>query len=413
MSKELKGTELLMKSQALERTNASGVCVFGMKIVFIVPHFPPHIGGGEQLYKDVCLSLIEKGNEVRVITSSSGGVTGHKTYEGIEVWYCDWKMMFGHPIVQISDIAEHVKWCDIVHTTIYSTAIKSIRQADKEHKPSVVTVHEVMGEKWFWFEKNFFKALAFRTYEGLIMKASKNVHVVSESTGRDYKKSGRYSGRVFKIYNFLNLPADEEVAKENISFHELFSLKDEERGILYFGRPAPNKGIFVLLEAINEIKEELKGKNVFFCMILSKDPAGGRKRALEYIENNGLKEIIRIKDSLPRLQLLKVLSGADLVVIPSITEGFGYAACEACHYKRPVISSDGGSLPEVVSGKCLFYENRNARDLAGKLLEYVNNGTDNFDDVADKVFDRGEIVEQYLEMYRCILGRDTEGEQCT
>ena len=28
-----------------------------MKITWIVPHFPPHIGGGERLYMDVCLFL--------------------------------------------------------------------------------------------------------------------------------------------------------------------------------------------------------------------------------------------------------------------------------------------------------------------------------------------------------------------
>ena len=379
-----------------------------MKITFIVPHFPPHIGGGEQLYKDVCEGLIRKGHQVRVVTSNSGGVTGHRNYEGIEVWYCDWKLLFGHPIVRASDITEHVRWCDIVHTTIYSTAIKSIREADKHNKPSVVTVHEVMGKKWFWFEKNFLKAVAFRAYEHLILKASVNVHVVSCATERDYKKSGRYNGRVFMIYNFLNLPGDEEVQAQDISFHEFFGLGEDEKGILYFGRPAPNKGIFVLLEAINLVKEKIRGRGLFFCMILSKSPAGGRKKVLDLIEKNGLGDIVRVKDPLPRMSLLKVLSGADLVTIPSVTEGFGYAACEACHYKRPVISSDGGSLSEVVSGRCLFFRNMDASDLARKILEYTDNGTENFADVPEKIFDKERIIGQYLDMYGEILQKARE-----
>ncbi len=374
-----------------------------MKITYIVPHFPPHIGGGEQLYHDVCVGLVQRGNQVRVLTSNSGGVTGKRSFDGLDVYYFNWKLVFGHPIVNISDIKEHVKWCDIVHTTIYSTAIKSIKTAERENKPCVTTVHEVMGKKWSWFVKSPLKSAAFSFYERMILKKADNVHVVSESTGRDYLKSGRYRGRVFRIYNFLDLPDDSEIKEQSISFSKLFELGEEEKGILYFGRPAPNKGIYVLLDAIRLLKEELKGSSIFFCMILAPNPAGDRERVSRIIEESGLGDHVRIRNSLGRKELLKVLSEADLCVVPSVTEGFGYAACEACHYNRPIIASDGGSLPEVVSGKCLFFRNRDASDLADKLREYIKNGTSNFEEIPMKVFDRDRIIDEYLDMYKVML----------
>ena len=374
-----------------------------MKITFVVPHFPPHVGGGEQLYFDVCKSLMERGHEIRVVTSCSGGILGHQTYEGIDVYYCNWKMAFGHPIVRTSDISGHIKWCDIVHTAIYSTALKTVKTAKKIGKPCVTTVHEVMGDKWRWFEKNPLKAAAFGIYESLIINSAENVHVVSNATKRDYLKFAKNPGKCFMIYNFLNLPPDSKVRDASIDFRDFFDLKEDELGILYFGRPASNKGIFVLLDAIKEIKEDLKDKHVFFCMILAKDPEKGRRRALDLITEYGIQDHVRIKQSLPRIDLLKVVSGADACVIPSITEGFGYSACEACYYHRPVIASDGGSLPEVVSGKALFFKNKDRSDLARQIRKYINDPDGCFEDQPEKTFDKSRMIDEYEKMYEEML----------
>ncbi len=385
-----------------------------MNITFIVPHFPPHVGGGEQLYYDVCTGLVQRGHNVRVVTSSSGGVSGHRKMGDIDVWYCDWKLFFGHPIVCSKDIKEHVRWSDIVHTAIYSTAPKSVSISKKYSKPCVVTIHEVMGDKWSWFEKNAVKASLFRLYENHIINSAENVHVVSHATKRDYLKFSKRPGNIFMIYNFLDLPSKEEIKSSNINFRDLFSLQQNERGILYFGRPAPNKGIFVLIEAIKIFREKYKSAtgsdpDMRFCMILSPHPVNGRERVNKLIKEYDLADIVRIHEPLERKDLLKVVSESDLCVIPSVTEGFGYSACEACYYKRPVISSDGGSLPEVVSGTSLFFENKNAGDLADKLMEYAVNGCEYFEAIPEKKFEKEMIIDEYIKMYESLLGMKKEG----
>lgn len=57
-------------------------------------------------------------------------------------------------------------------------------------------------------------------------------------------------------------------------------------------------------------------------------------------------------DESERLALLKQ---ASVVLLPSLSEGFGRVAAEALHLGIPVIASDRGALPEVVSsyGQCL------------------------------------------------------------
>ena len=380
-----------------------------MKITWIVPHFPPHIGGGEKLYMDICLFLKERGEEVRVVTSSSGGIKGYRNVKGIPVWYCDWPLLFGHPAVRMSDIMPHVKWCDIVHTSIYSTALKANLAAFLNGKKCVTTIHEVMDRKWFWFEKNPLKAAAFFIYERLIVYSCPFVHVVSRATSSDYRAAGGRCKKPFMIYNYPDLPPVSDIEKEDISFREYFSLKEGERGILFFGRPAKNKGIFVLLKALSLLPEsEIASAKVRFCFILARDPEPEYRKAVQMIRELDLSGYITVKTPLPRLKLLKVLSGADCCIIPSVTEGFGYAAAEACALKRNVISSDAGSLKEVVGGPCLFFRNRDASDLADKLSAYMKRDTEAFRTEKEKRFNKNRITEHYMDMYRSLVNEEKE-----
>ena len=229
-------------------------------------------------------------------------------------------------------------------------------------------------------------------------------HVVSNATLNDYMSATNGRGKAYMIYNFPNLPDASEIENEDISFRECFKLKEGMRGILYFGRPAPNKGIFVLFRAIKLLADEgALPDSIRFCMILAPNPPADYKKALKTIKQYGIEDYLVIRPSMERNRLLKVLSGADCCVIPSITEGFGYTAVEACHYKVPLICSDGGSLPEVVSGKCLFFENRNPDDLALKLKQYMDKGLAVFSDVEEKTFDRDMILREYMNMYKDIL----------
>ena len=65
-------------------------------------------------------------------------------------------------------------------------------------------------------------------------------------------------------------------------------------------------------------------------------------------------------------ELRALLRAVDCVVVPSLAEGFGFSTIEAAAMGKPVIASDAGSLPEVVSGKHLFFSSKNHLDLAEK-----------------------------------------------
>ena len=50
------------------------------------------------------------------------------------------------------------------------------------------------------------------------------------------------------------------------------------------------------------------------------------------------------------IEVAKLVAGADLLLMPSLYEGFGLPVLEAMKVGTPVVSSDRGSLPELVEG---------------------------------------------------------------
>ena len=88
--------------------------------------------------------------------------------------------------------------------------------------------------------------------------------------------------------------------------------------------------------------------------------------------------------------------------MPSVTEGFGLTAIEACEAGKKVIHSSGGSLPEVTFGEVIEFENRNSIDLARKLGGIIL-GNIKFDKKKKKDFSKDAISNEYINTYKKII----------
>lgn len=375
-----------------------------MKICFVLPHFYPYIGGGEKLFYDFARGLSERGHEVRVVARNVGKeYLGYKKIGKLDVYYCQWKSMFGHPIPHKKDIVEHIKWCDVVHTSIFTPAAIVSRLARIYKKPSVMTVHEVRGEKWFWVE-NAFKASLFWIYEQYVCRQKYDVyHAVSEATKRDYLK---YCGRknVVRVYNAVS-EMDIDIAKTaDLDLYQYFGIEETDRVFLYYGRPGKTKGVDIYRNALIKIKNDNPHlESVKFCFVLGAEPVKLHRRFEKSMVDNELSDMVVIKDSVARNNLCKFILQADYVVVPSVTEGFGLSALEACQMDKKIIYSDGGALKEVVYGPCLCFENRNSDQLAEHIQSVIDKGNEAFKLVPFREFPFEDMIDGIEDIYHGLL----------
>lgn len=378
-----------------------------MKVCYILPHFYPYVGGGEQAFLDLIEALLKKKIEARVVTSSMDGKNIHQQYKGIDIYYYNWKSLFGHPLVQKKDLIEHIKWADVVHTAVYSPVRTACKLARKLKKPSIVTAHEVLGKRWFWIENNKIKALLFKLYETYVVKAKcYYFHTPSYATKTDLEKCNKKA----KIENIYWIVKEEKIKqeKETKKFYQYFGITEQDRVFLNYGRPGKTKGVFVYLNAIEEVVKTLNKKeleHIKFCFIMAKYPEAEREKFIKQVKDHHLENYVVVKESVERKDLENYILCADYIVVPSITEGFGLSAIEACNAGKKLIYSSGGSLPEVTFGDVLEFINQDSGDLANKLVKVIKNEID-FTKKQRKDFSKETITEKMITLYNKVIDEE-------
>jgi glycosyltransferase involved in cell wall biosynthesis len=121
---------------------------------------------------------------------------------------------------------------------------------------------------------------------------------------------------------------------------------------LFMGAIGNRKGIFDLLDVIAEHKQDLFGK-----MKLTIGGNGEIKRLKEFLEYNKLSELVIYKGWVSGELKKKLFQESDVYILPSYNEGLPISILEAMTYGLPVISTNVGGIPEVITNYfngCIF-----------------------------------------------------------
>lgn len=86
------------------------------------------------------------------------------------------------------------------------------------------------------------------------------------------------------------------------------------------------------------------------------------------IDALGIRASVRQLNNLNDEDLVTLYNVADMLVFPSISEGFGWPPLEAMACGCPVIASNAGSLPEICGDACLYVNATNT----GEIAEAIN-----------------------------------------
>ena len=113
---------------------------------------------------------------------------------------------------------------------------KARKLARKYHKPSVLTVHEVRGTKWYW-TTDFVHATGSLMVEEYSCRQPFDVyHAVSDSTKRDFHKFCGKNKKVIRVYNANEM--NPKIAENSrIDVREYFGIPQTDKVFLYYGRP--------------------------------------------------------------------------------------------------------------------------------------------------------------------------------
>ncbi len=145
-------------------------------------------------------------------------------------------------------------------------------------------------------------------------------------------------------------------------FRPLPGVKKKKGNIIFVGNIEDGKkGFAYLLKAMSRID-----RRVTVTAVEGGSPH--HKVTDRLMEKFGLEGRVVFTGKTSNDELVRHYSEAELAVVPSVYEGFGFPAAEAMACGVPVVSSDGGALPEVVGDAGVVVP---ARD-EGALADAIN-----------------------------------------
>jgi len=179
----------------------------------------------------------------------------------------------------------------------------------------------------------------------------KNIFCISKQIKKNYDFLGYKKKTIL-----MPLGYDKKIFKRKNNKNKIFTIS-------YFGRISPEKGIHILIKAL----EKVEFKFNFFL-------------DTGHIEDkNYFKEILKkLKKILPssyislincnHFEIANFMSKSDLVVLPSIyEEQYGRVIQESVACGSLVIGSRVGAIPEIIKDNDLLFEKNNYRQLATKI----------------------------------------------
>lgn len=282
-----------------------------------------------------------------------------------------------HRIDDSSSKAQELMWVDEYVDYIYYNrkVAQSIEDLDREEDFDIIYIHDFqhipLGSMLTLLKPKIFRwhipierelipeswlpsmELYLSKYDAIIVSSNRYVNPLRELG---------YRGSIHVLYPYIDPKQYATPNKEDIEkFSEKFGLKPDDRVILVVARMDPMKGQDRAIKALKLVKHRIPEAKLVLVgdgsFSSSKNGVGLSKgeRWAGYLSSLarelGVEDSVIMTGYVTQRELEAAYSRADLVLLPSIVEGFGLAVVEGWLYKKPsVVSSRAGVSDLIING---------------------------------------------------------------
>jgi D-inositol-3-phosphate glycosyltransferase len=377
-----------------------------MHICFVLEYYYPHVGGAEILFQHLAEGLVKAGHACDVVTCRLPGTRAEEEINGVQVHRVPVPRIgdrYWFTVLALAASWKYAREADVIHTMVYNGAFPARFVALLRKKPVIVHVFEVIGSKWHLLGIPPLLAMVYRLLEKIVLAIPFDAYsCISLSTKAALRNAGISESRLFLAYPGIDYtlfdPGRKGLSRDEV--RRRLGVSEDRFLYTFYGRPGFVKGVQQLTAAVPLIKERLTRSTLL--LILSRKPESGRLRVAQEARDLRLVpgEDIIIIDPVPRQELPSYIAASDCVVVPSLSEGFGFTCVEACAMQRPVVATTAGSLPEVVSGQYVLVEPGSAEALAEGVVRISRN---EYQRSEEKRFLWEDHVKRHEEKYRELI----------
>lgn len=347
-----------------------------MRVCLVSLDFPPVRASSFATHADLLAGkLVADGHDVTVVAALRPGTPARATLGGVAVervalGRSDW---IGYSLRAARHVARlhRERPFDVIH-------FLELHFAWAYRGPYVATLHQSFlqrltadngrpyGSSWrnLLFRWAYYTA-AIHLMEGPSLRRSSALLSVSETTARAF--ASQFGVDMAQITVNLETTDPDRFQPQPREVVEALRRRlglEGCRVLVYVGFSTPRKGIEYLAAALAALPKDVR------LVLVGKWEPGYRKKVMAAAGSAW--ERVCEAGFVPDEELPNYYSLADLVVLPSLLEGFGIPALELLACGTPVVATTAGALPEVV-GECgILVPPRDTPALAAAIRELLD-----------------------------------------
>lgn len=301
---------------------------------------------------------------------------------------------------------------DLLHIPYFSPFFQTMPRPWEIKKPMVVTIHDLIPVKYpNHYPPGIKGKLRWQLQKRLLKQSTL---VITDSFASKYDIAELTGYPLDKIY-VTYLAAGEEFRELKANSEQLIATKEKydlpEKFVMYVGDVNWNKNVPGLVRACEKIDLPLViiGKQ---AVNKDHDKTHPENKDLVWLQDKVTKrqgdKATKLLGYVPTSDLVKIYNLATVYCQPSFDEGFGLPVVEAMACGCPVVSSNKGSLPEVVGEAGILVE-PTVKKLSRGLKKVVKNK-----DLQRELRSKGlkwakgfswkKTAEETIKIYRMALG---------
>ncbi|HST79029.1 MAG TPA: glycosyltransferase family 1 protein [Verrucomicrobiae bacterium] len=252
---------------------------------------------------------------------------------------------------------------DVLHSPAYIAPLNS-------PCPAVVTVHDITyllyPEHFASWWVAYMKAVMPR-----VLRSAAAIICGSQHSKADIVRTYRVpAGKVHVIPYGIDSRFSPSA---KLDPHWAAQLNIRREYLLHVGELSHRKNIPTLLRAVAQLRQHGDwGKRQVVLAGPESQGMLGASEIHDTIREEGLSEIVVLAGRVPDEQLAGLYTGASLLVMPSLYEGFGFPVLEAMASGTPVIASNTSSLPEVAGDAAILVPPHDEAALADAIRDVLN-----------------------------------------